>query len=101
MKIEKSKASDDFYEWLELQEVAPYKVMFEDIPEFIQISYLIEWLDSILIIIETDYERLSKQYYGNVIDYRNCKNIKVDFSNNFGNRTSVLKSAIEKVFEIY
>jgi hypothetical protein len=41
------KAKQDFEKWLDIQEVAPYKVMFWDIPKIVQVAYIVEWFDSI------------------------------------------------------
>jgi hypothetical protein len=48
-----NKCKTDFEKWLETQEVAPYKVMFYDIPIIVQISYLIEWFDVVGLYIYT------------------------------------------------
>ena len=41
------KTKEHFLNWLEIQDLAPYKVMFDSIPEFVQISYIVQWLDSV------------------------------------------------------
>lgn len=44
MNLPKSKTTDDFYNWLDKQDLAPYKVMFEDVPEMVQIPYIQKYL---------------------------------------------------------
>ena len=46
------KAKDVFEKWLEKQEVAPYKVMFCDIPKIVQSSYITEWFDTVGITVD-------------------------------------------------
>jgi len=44
MNLPKSKLKEDFLNWLDKQELAPYKQMFDDIPEFVQVSYVKKYL---------------------------------------------------------
>jgi len=44
----------DFENWLEKQHVAPYRVMFWDIPKIVQNAYIIEWLDVLGYTIDRD-----------------------------------------------
>ena len=45
-------AKVDFEAWLILQKVAPYKVMFWDIPKIVQCAYITQWLDLMQIYTE-------------------------------------------------
>ena len=47
------KCKLDFEKWLDKQNVAPYKVMFYDIPIIVQIAYLVEWFDVVGLNIYT------------------------------------------------
>ena len=47
------KCKLDFEKWLDRQNVAPYKVMFYDIPIVVQIAYLVEWFDVVGLNIYT------------------------------------------------
>jgi len=47
------KCKLDFEKWLDKQNVAPYKVMFYDIPVIVQIAYLVEWFDIVGLNIYT------------------------------------------------
>jgi hypothetical protein len=49
------KAKVDFEKWLDNQNVAPYKVMFYDIPKIVQHAYIIEWLDSVEIYVDCGF----------------------------------------------
>ena len=87
------KAKLDFEKWLDKQNVAPYKVMFYDIPIVVQIAYLIEWFDSVGIIITSDYFELNKGYYSEILD-SNFAIVKPT-------RQEALTEAIKKANEIY
>lgn len=41
------KCKEDFIKWLNQQEVAPYAVMFDELPKNVKCMYIVEWLDSI------------------------------------------------------
>ena len=87
------KAKLDFEKWLDKQNVAPYKVMFYDIPIVVQIAYLIEWFDSVGIIITSDYFELNKGYYSEILD-SNFAIVKPT-------RQEALTEAIKKANEYY
>ena len=87
------KAKLDFEKWLDKQNVAPYKVMFYDIPIVVQIAYLIEWFDSVGIIITSDYFELNKGFYSEILD-SNFAIVKPT-------RQEALTEAIKKANEIY
>ena len=87
------KAKLDFEKWLDKQNVAPYKVMFYDIPIVVQIAYLIEWFDSVGIIITSDYFELNKGYYSEILD-SNFAIVKPT-------RQEALTEAIKKANETY
>jgi len=93
------QAKLDFLEWLEIQDLAPYVVMFDVIPEFVKHSYIIKWLDEINYIIEVQFERNTNQYFGYVLDLIN--GIKLNVSGNYHSRFEFNQSAIEKANEIY
>lgn len=41
------KTKEDFIVWLNIQEIAPYAVMFDDLPKSVKKAYIINWLDSL------------------------------------------------------
>jgi len=96
-----NKAKIDFLNWLDKQDLAPYRVMFDDIPKFIQTAYIIQWLDEIGLIIEIDYERASKQYFGNLLNCLKSTITRQDISNNFNSRTSFEEEGIKQANLIY
>ena len=87
------KAKLDFEKWLDKQNVAPYKVMFYDIPIVVQIAYLVEWFDSVGIYITSDYFELNKGFYSEVLNS--------DFEIIKPTRQEALIEAIKKANEIY
>ena len=87
------KAKLDFEKWLDKQNVAPYKVMFYDIPIVVQIAYLVEWFDSVGIYVTSDYFELNKGFYSEVLD-SNFAIIKPT-------RQEALIEAIKKANEYY
>ena len=87
------KAKLDFEKWLDKQNVAPYKVMFYDIPIVVQIAYLVEWFDSVGIYVTSDYFELNKGFYSEVLD-SNFAIVKPT-------RQEALTEAIKKANEIY
>ena len=99
MEILTGNAKEDFGKWLEIQEVAPYRVMFDTIPDFIQIAYIVEWLDAERILYEVQYERNTNQFFGCVIDFK--KGVRSDVTGNFHNRKDCHRESIIKANEIY
>ena len=87
------EAKLDFEKWLDKQNVAPYKVMFYDIPIVVQIAYLVEWFDSVGIYVTSDYFELNKGFYSEVLD-SNFAIVKPT-------RQEALTEAIKKANEIY
>ena len=87
------KCKLDFEKWLDKQEVAPYKVMFYDIPIIVQISYLIEWFDVVGLNIYTK----PRFHYGGLsfdgfIDGMEISKIETEY---FKTRTEAFLKAIE------
>jgi len=78
------KVKEDFEKWLESKDVAPYKVMFYDIPKIVQQAYIIEWLDSIESLC---FQEILLETYNN--NYRMYP------------LNSIFKEAIKKAVEIY
>ena len=94
-----NKCKQNFEKWLEIQEVAPYKQMFWDIPTSVKHTYLQNFFDQEKIIFEIQYERNTNQYWGSVTDF--IKGIKVDITGNFKSREKATNSAVEKQNELY
>ncbi|MFV8336458.1 hypothetical protein ACNQF7_10285 [Flavobacterium sp. RSP29] len=92
------KSKVDFEKWLENKDVAPYKVMFYDIPKIVQHAYIIEWLDSVEIYIHS-FPRFYKliKYSG-----KSCyPEIEIESKKYFKDRTLANLSAIKKAVKIY
>ena len=87
------KAKKDFILWLNNQPVAPYEVMLDDIPKCYLNSLIIEWFDSVGIIITSDYFELNKGFYSEILE-SNFEIIKPT-------RQEALAEAIKKANEIY
>jgi hypothetical protein len=87
-----------FETWLGNEEVAPYKVIFYNTPIEIQHTYFIKFLNSVGIILEVQYERISKQFFGSVLEI--SKGLKVDIINNFKSRERVINLGIEEADKI-
>ena len=87
------KCKLDFEKWLDKQNVAPYKVMFYDIPIVVQIAYLVEWFDVIGLNIYTK----PRFHYGGLsfdgfIDGMEISKIETEY---FKTRTEAFLKAIE------
>lgn len=54
----------NFYKWLEEQELAPYRAIFDDIPEFIRLAYIQKYFRHLGIQILIGY--CDSGYFGNV-----------------------------------
>lgn len=99
MELLNGKAKELFEKWLENQDVAPYKVMFYDIPIIVQQPYIIQWLDSINIAITIrpknikswDYE---VHYYQNMVYIFDC-----EFESRQEATTEAIKKAVELINE--
>jgi hypothetical protein len=85
------KCKSDFENWLENQNVAPYKVMFWDIPKIVQCAYITEWLDTngYFIEITKDNERINTHVNGQWI------------SGNYKSRMEAMKFTMDIVNEMY
>ena len=87
------KCKLDFEKWLDGQNVAPYKVMFYDIPIVVQIAYLVEWFDvvglNIYIKPRFHYGGLS---FDGFIDGMEISKIETEY---FKTRTEAFLKAIE------
>ena len=87
------KCKLDFEKWLDIQSVAPYKVMFYDIPIVVQIAYLVEWFDVVGLNIYTK----PRFHYGGLsfdgfIDGMEVSKIETEY---FKTRTEAFLKAIE------
>ncbi len=87
------KCKLDFEKWLDRQSVAPYKVMFYDIPIAVQIAYLVEWFDTVGLNIYTK----PRFHYGGLsfdgfIDGIEISKIKTEY---FKTRNEAFLKAIE------
>ncbi len=87
-----------FLDWLDTQEIAPYRVMFDTIPVAVQVGYILDWLESIDVVLDLEYERYSNQYYSKIIN--KTKGIRVDCSGNFKTRLEATIESIKKVNEV-
>jgi len=90
------KAKEHFLEWLDKQDLAPYRVMFDSIPEFVQLAYIVEWLD------QSDFKVCTEPILGSefrVFVLR--KNIHYWIDGRFTDRNSATISIIQKSNEIY
>lgn len=115
MELLTGKAKEDFLDWLDNiqlqpQDLAPYRVTFDEVPLIVKIAYIIEWLDSKMIYVKI------KPYHGggqNVF-YPSCYfleeyfiirqvNILFDDDSLFytTDRTEATTEAIKKANEIY
>ena len=87
------KCKLDFEKWLDRQNVAPYKVMFYDIPIVVQIAYLVEWFDVVGLNIYTK----PRFHYGGLsfdgfIDGMEISKIETEY---FKTRTEAFLKAID------
>jgi|GEM_PF-5381529 len=89
------KCKLDFEKWLDKQEVAPYKVMFYEIPIIVQICYLVQWFDVVGLNIYTKpifhYGGLS---FEGSIEGREISKIETEY---FKTRTEAFLKSIELV----
>ena len=46
MELINGKAKEDFLNWLDQQDLAPYKVMFDEVPLNVKLPYIIEFLET-------------------------------------------------------
>jgi hypothetical protein len=51
MELLNGKAKELFIIWLNNLNIAPYSVMFWDLPTNVQTLYIIEWLDSVRVYV--------------------------------------------------
>lgn len=113
MELLNGKAKELFEKWLENQDVAPYKVIFYDIPIIVQQSYIIEWLrkeHKTDITIITDWIKGQRFYYS-AISYINNKNeidiwirkdesgLKIKHEEHEEATTEAIKKAVELINE--
>lgn len=89
----------DFEIWLDEQPVAPYKVIFDDIPLEVQYAYIEKFAFDKGYVIETNYERNTKQYFANILYLE--KNLRVDVSNNIKTPTKLKTEIVHKLKELY
>lgn len=87
------KCKFDFEKWLDNQNVAPYKVMFYDIPVMVQIAYLVEWFDTVgLIIYIKPKFHLGSLSFNGFIDGMEISKIETEY---FQKRPQAFLKAIE------
>ena len=91
------KIEQQFEKWLQEQDLAPYPAIVWDIPEMVLQGYILAWADSVDIIFEIQYERTSRQYFGNLLH----KGLRIDISGMFRSRQAATKEAILKIQEIF
>ena len=91
----------DFENWLEKQEVAPYKSMFFDIPKIVQTSYLVDFFDEIGITVDI-MPRMNEE---KIVFEPNTFCLKHEITTEdfvqFKKRIDALISAIQKANMIY
>jgi hypothetical protein len=95
-------AKVSFEKWLDIQDVAPYKVMFYDIPKIVQNAYITEWFDTIGITIDV-IPRLGVDkiiiFSPNTFWYE--RELMLDEHNEFKTRNEAITKAIETAVEMY
>jgi len=101
-----NQAKIDFFKWLKEQPVAPYEVMFDDIPFTVQAAYVIEWFDSVGIYITTsiDYDRMLNYNRGFDYEIRVEGKTYIEWGEEaycFNSRQEAIKQGIIKANEIY
>jgi hypothetical protein len=96
------KSKEVFEKWLEKQEVAPYKIMFWDIPKIVQSSYITEWFDTVGITVDV-MPRMADE--NKIVFEPNTFCLKHEITTEdviqFDNRLEAKIKAIEKANEIY
>lgn len=93
------KCKKDFLIWLKAQDVAPYPVMFDELPDIIKKTYIIEYFDSVGIhisikVFKDHCNDIGFEY--SVVSKKNDSEIKYLHS-----RSLAIDLAIEKANEIY
>jgi len=95
------KTKEDFYNWLEKQDLAPYKVMFESIPEFVQMCYIQEFMDMMgYCIVILPSQRVKNRFAIRLESYKLLESVKQTHFK-FGTRTEALKYSIGQFDEFY
>jgi len=89
-------AKDHFLSWLDLQDLAPYRVMFDSIPEFIQLAYIVQWLDTVKLRI-----CIEPILGGEFRVFALYKSEHTWIDDRYSDRTSATKNIIQKANEIY
>ncbi len=104
------KAKQDFEKWLDIQEVAPYKVMFWDIPKIVQVAYIVEWLDSVDFYLDIEIVKDRMLGYVRGFDSSVIFTLHVDLMTNnsdclkddiYDTRAEAVLKAIQKANEVY
>jgi hypothetical protein len=87
-----------FLKWLESLDVAPYAVMFFDIPKFIQHSYIQKWLRE---VHDIHFAILPKMLPSNEIKYYAFKGkIKKDFNDLYDSYEKALEVELQKALTL-
>lgn len=95
------KAKEDFTLWLNNLNIAPYAVMFWDLPTNVQSIYIIEWFDSVGIYIQIFYQG---EFYSEIKDTLtppDFGNYKKHFTDAFETRAEATTEAIKKANILY
>ena len=90
------KVKENFEKWLDNQNIAPYKVMFWDIPKIVQYAYIIEYFDSIGWVIDIKSKFGQRKQCERFMFH--IKNYKSQFL--FNSRMEVKEQAIIKTDEL-
>lgn len=106
MELLTGKEKESFLEWLDKQDLAPYRVIFDEVPLIIQTSYIIEWLDSVGIKILPCYGLsgwycVVKNYNNKEFGNYKCFHVVNNRINDFDTRQEAITEAIKKANEIY
>lgn len=90
------KARIHFINWLNNLQIAPYSVMFDDLPIIVQHAYIIEWLDSVKLQIIIP--KWVNDFYFK-IEYAKSTYYESEFC--YDSRQEATEKAIKKANELY
>jgi len=97
MELLTGKSKEHFLEWLDKQDLAPYKVMFDEVPLIVQASYIIEWFDIVGCVI-----CIGNIYYDGYHFNWNINMTKpVNSENGYETRAEATTEAIKSAVKIY
>lgn len=83
------KTKEDFINWLNQQEIAPYAVMFDELPKAVKKAYIINWFDSLQhegTIYFTQIFEKSFTIRANFMSFDDITDQTIDVCNTYYNR---------------